>query len=587
MFSSVLIANRGEIAVRIARTARRMGLRTIAVYSEADARALHVRVCDEAIAIGPAAAAESYLAIDKLIAAARHAKADCIHPGYGFLAENAAFATACAAAGVVFVGPPPAAISAMGLKDHAKALMQKAGVPVVPGYHGKQQDADFLKRKAYETGYPVLIKAVAGGGGKGMRRVDKHSEFDAALAGAVREASAAFGDPRVLIEKYVAAPRHIEIQVFADQHGNVIHLNERDCSLQRRHQKVIEESPAPGMTAELRAAMGGAAVEAARAVGYTGAGTVEFIAAGARGLTPDGFWFMEMNTRLQVEHPVTEETTGFDLVEWQFRVAAGERLPVTQAQVPLDGHAVEARLYAEDPDRSFLPSTGKLLALDLPTGEGIRVDSGMATGDEMTRFYDPLIAKVIARAPTREAALDRLAAALERTLVAGIRCNVGLLAALARADGFRNGNFDTGFVERMLAGRGEPGLDRAAVAAGAAHLVARDVPQAGDGDASAWASPWDAQDGFQLSGPRETALPLDADGEAVDATVSYRGGAAAVTVDAIAPAPDARVIDGDGAAYVLRHGRQTVVRLRALDPFDAAHEGGGGRVIAPMHGKVI
>src|SRR5580658_1810241 len=560
MFRSVLIANRGEIACRIARTAKRLGLRTIAVYSAADAGALHVRSCDEAYFIGGAEPRDSYLSVENLIAVARQARAECIHPGYGFLSENADFAEACEKAGIVFVGPPAAAIRAMGLKDRAKTLMEKAGVPVVPGFHGERQDVKFLKEKAYEIGYPVLIKPAAGGGGRGMRRVDKHADFEIALEGAIRESQSAFGSGRVLIEKYVAAPRHIEIQVFADRHGNVIHLNERDCSLQRRHQKVIEEAPAPGMTAELRATMGAAAVEAARAVGYEGAGTVEFIADGARGLTPDGFWFMEMNTRLQVEHPVTEETTGFDLVEWQFRVAAGEKLPVTQAQVPLDGHAVEARLYAEDPDHGFLPSTGKLLALDLPAGEGIRVDSGMATGDAMTRFYDPLIAKVIARAPTREAALDRLAAALDRTVVAGIRCNVGLLAALARADGFRNGNFDTGFVERMLAGRGEPGLDRAAVAAGAAHLVARDVPQAGDGDASAWVSPWDAQDGFQLSGPRETALPLDADGEAVDATVSYRGGAAAVTVDAIAPAPDARVIDGDGAAYVLRHGRQTVVR---------------------------
>ncbi|HLH91814.1 MAG TPA: biotin carboxylase N-terminal domain-containing protein [Xanthobacteraceae bacterium] len=588
MFSSVLIANRGEIAVRIARTARRMGLRTIAVYSDADAGALHARVCDEAIAIGPAPAAESYLAIDKLIAAAQRAKADCIHPGYGFLAENAAFASACAAAGIVFVGPPPAAIGAMGLKDRAKALMQKAGVPVVPGYHGERQDIEFLKRKAYETGYPVLIKAVAGGGGKGMRRVDKHSEFEAALAGAVREAAAAFGDPRVLIEKYVASPRHIEIQVFADRHGNVIHLNERDCSLQRRHQKVIEEAPAPGMTAELRAVMGAAAVEAARAVGYEGAGTVEFIADGARGLRADGFWFMEMNTRLQVEHPVTEETTGFDLVEWQFRVASGERLPIAQAQVPLDGHAVEARLYAEDPDRGFLPSTGKLLAIELPSGAGIRVDAGLAAGDAMTRFYDPLIAKMIAHAPTRVAALDRLAAALERTLVAGIRTNVGLLAALARADGFRSGQFDTGFVERLLAERSAtPGLDRAAVAAGAAHLLAGDAAPPIDPDVSDWASPWDAQDGFQLSGPREITLPLDVDGSALTAAIAYRGGAAAVTVDGIAPASDARVIDGEGAAYVLRHGRQTIVRRRAIDPFDAAHAGEGGRVTAPMHGKVI
>ncbi len=589
MFSSVLIANRGEIAVRIARTARRMGLRTIAVYSEADARALHVRACDEAIAIGPAPAAESYLAIDRLIAAAKGAGADCIHPGYGFLAENAAFATACAAAGIVFVGPPPAAISAMGLKDRAKSLMQKAGVPVVPGYHGERQDPDFLKRKAYETGYPVLIKAVAGGGGKGMRRVDKHSEFDDALAGAVREATSAFGDPRVLIEKYVTAPRHIEIQVFADRHGNVIHLNERDCSLQRRHQKVIEEAPAPGMTAELRAAMGAAAVEAARAVGYEGAGTVEFIADGARGLRPDGFWFMEMNTRLQVEHPVTEETTGFDLVEWQFRVASGEPLPVTQEHVPLHGHAIEARLYAEDPDRGFLPSTGTLVALELPHGDAIRVDSGVGAGDQVTPYYDPMIAKLIARASTREAALDRLADALDRTIVAGIRSNVGLLAALARAPDFRSGKFDTGFVERMLqASGGAPqGLDPAAAAAGAALFVAHGAAIAADEDAAPWISPWDAQDGFQLSGRRESALPLEVDGVPIDATVTYREGGAAVTVDGTAPALDARVIDGGEAAYVLRHGRQTVVRLRALDPFDAAHAGEGGRVTAPMHGKVI
>src|SRR5215472_11962066 len=363
MFSSVLIANRGEIAVRIARTARRIGLRTIAVCSEADAQALHVRACDEAYQIGPAPARESYLAADRLIAAARQAGAGCIHPGYGFLSENADFAEACAAADIVFVGPPPAAIRAMGAKDRAKELMARAGVPVVPGYHGERQDAAFLRQKAYELGYPVLIKAVAGGGGRGMRRVDKHSEFETALAGAMREAEAAFGDARVLIEKFVATPRHIEFQIFADRHGNVIHLHERDCSLQRRHQKVIEEVPAPGMTAALRAAMGRVAVDAARAVGYVGAGTVEFIADATQGLRPDGFWFMEMNTRLQVEHPVTEAVTGFDLVEWQFRVAAGEALKFGQDEVPLDGHAVEARIYAEDPQRSFLPSTGRILAL--------------------------------------------------------------------------------------------------------------------------------------------------------------------------------------------------------------------------------
>ena len=586
MFHSVLIANRGEIAVRIARTARRLGLHTIAVYSDADAHALHVRSCDEAYAIGPAPARDSYLAIDRVISAARAAKADCIHPGYGFLSENAAFAEACAAAGIAFVGPPPAAIRAMGLKDRAKTLMAKAGVPVVPGYHGDHQDATFLRQKAYELGYPVLIKAVAGGGGKGLRRVDKHSEVEAALAGAVREATAAFGDGRVLIEKYVAAPRHIEIQVFADRHGNVIHLGERDCSLQRRHQKVIEEAPAPGMTAELRAAMGRAAVEAARAVGYEGAGTVEFIVDGARGLRPDGFWFMEMNTRLQVEHPATEAITGLDLVEWQLRVAAGEALPLTQEQVTLDGHAVEARLYAEDPARGFLPSTGKFVALTLPAGAGIRVDAGVAAGDEMTRFYDPMIAKVIAHAATREGALTRLAAALDTTVVAGVRSNVGFLAALARAADFRAGRFDTGFIERHLDTLAPPhGLDRAAAATGAAHLLARQSSRIAE--TAEAPSPWDAGDGFQLSGPRELALPLDVGGERVTATVSYRTGAAAVTIDGEAPAPDAVVADGGDAIYVMRHGQQTMIRLAALGALDAAHAGEGGRVVAPMHGKVI
>src|ERR1043166_308780 len=415
MFSSVLIANRGEIAVRVARTARRLGMRVIAVYSEADARALHVRIADEAYLIGPPPARESYLVVDKIIEAAALSHADCIHPGYGFLSENAQFAQSCADAGVVFVGPPPAAIRAMGLKDQAKALMEKAGVPVVPGYHGERQDAKFLKEKAYEIGYPVLIKAVAGGGGKGMRRVDKHAEFDAALEGAAREAQSAFGDPRVLIEKYVTAPRHVEIQVFADRHGNVIHLNERDCSLQRRHQKVIEEAPAPGMTEAVRAAMGRAATEAARAVGYEGAGTVEFIADGAQGLRPNGFWFMEMNTRLQVEHPVTEAITGLDLVELQFRVAAGEELPLAQAEVRIDGHAAEARLYAEDPERNFLPSTGKLATLEFPSGEGVRIDTGVEQGSVVSPWYDPMIAKVIAHGRDRTEAEARLAGALGET----------------------------------------------------------------------------------------------------------------------------------------------------------------------------
>ncbi|HUD89126.1 MAG TPA: biotin carboxylase N-terminal domain-containing protein, partial [Xanthobacteraceae bacterium] len=391
MFGSVLIANRGEIACRIARTAKRLGLRTIAVYSAADAHAPHTKLCDEAHELGPAEPRESYLSIERLIEVARQAGAACIHPGYGFLSENADFVDACEKAGIAFIGPPAAAIRAMGLKDRAKTLMEKAGVPVVPGYHGERQDAKFLKEKAYEIGYPVLIKPAAGGGGRGLRRVDKHAEFEAALEGAIREGEAAFGDSRVLIEKYVAAPRHVEFQVFADRHGNVIHLGERDCSLQRRHQKVVEEAPAPGMMPELRAQMGAAAVEAARAVGYVGAGTVEFIADGTRGLRADAFWFIEMNTRLQVEHPVTEAVTGLDLVEWQFRVAAGETLPLQQPQVRIDGHAVEARLYAEDPETGFLPSTGRIVALELP--DDVRVDSGVEAGGEVTPFYDAMIAK--------------------------------------------------------------------------------------------------------------------------------------------------------------------------------------------------
>src|ERR1700689_5433474 len=471
MFKSVFIANRGEIACRIARTATRLGMRTIAVYSAADAHALHRRLCDESYFIGGAEPRESYLSIEKLIEAAKRADAECVHPGYGFLSESADFAEACARAGLVFVGPPPVAIRAMGLKDHAKALMQKAGVPVVPGYHGERQEPGFLKEQADAIGYPVLIKPAAGGGGRGMRRVDQGADFADALAAAVRETASAFGSSRVLIEKYVAAPRHIEIQVFADQHGNVIHLGERDCSLQRRHQKVIEEAPAPGMTPDLRARMGTAAVEAAKAVGYRGAGTVEFVADGTRGLRADAFWFIEMNTRLQVEHPVTEEITGLDLVEWQFRVAAGERLPLTQKQISIDGHAIEARVYAEDPEHGFLPSTGKIVALELP--RNIRVDSGIEAGGTVTPYYDAMVAKLIAHAPTREAALDRLPAAARRTGIAGPRSNVAFLAALTRTSEFRQGKVDTGFIDRNLAPLGAVPrkADFAAAALGVVNLL--------------------------------------------------------------------------------------------------------------------
>jgi 3-methylcrotonyl-CoA carboxylase alpha subunit len=590
MFRSVLIANRGEIACRIARTAKRLGMRTVAVYSQADTGALHTRLCDEAYLIGAAEPRASYLSIERLIAAAKKSAAQCIHPGYGFLSENADFAEACAQAGIVFIGPPPEAIRAMGLKDRAKSLMEKARVPVVPGYHGDRQDAKFLKEKAYEVGYPVLIKPAAGGGGRGMRRVDKHADFETALEGAIRESQSAFGSSRVLIEKLIASPRHIEVQVFADNHGNAVHLGERDCSLQRRHQKVIEEAPAPGMTADLRAQIGAAAVEAARAVGYRGAGTVEFVADGTKGLRADAFWFIEMNTRLQVEHPVTEEVTGLDLVEWQFRVAAGEKLPLAQPQIRIGGHAIEARVYAEDPEHGFLPSTGKIVALQLPNE--IRVDSGVEAGGEVTPYYDAMIAKLIAHAPTREAALDRLATALDHTLVAGVRSNVAFLASLCRADAFRQGNADTGFIDRDLAKLGavpQP-RDNAAAALGVARLIdaaraAEAVPA--EGDASEPSSPWAAHDGFQLGGTRSTVLPVVVDGENVSATVSYTSTGAQVAVDGAAPAGDAKVFLAAHDAYVWRNLRQTRVRIAEFSVARADAGAGDGVLKAPMHGRVL
>ena len=598
MFNSVLIANRGEIACRIARTAKRLGLRRIGVYSAADARALHRRLCDEAYFIGPAEPRESYLSIERLIEVAKKAGAECVHPGYGFLSESAEFAEACEQAGLVFVGPPAGAIRAMGLKDRAKALMEKAGVPIVPGYHGERQDTDFLEKKADAMGYPVLIKPVAGGGGRGLRRVDKKADFKNALEGAVREVAAAFGSGRVLIEKYIAAPRHVEIQVFADGHGNIVHLGERDCSLQRRHQKVIEETPAPGMTPQLRAQMGAAAVEAARAVAYRGAGTVEFVADGTKGLRADGFWFIEMNTRLQVEHPVTEEVTGLDLVAWQFQVAAGEKLPLAQAEVQFDGHAIEARVYAEDPENDFLPSTGTIVGLDLP-GD-IRVESGVEAGGEVTPFYDPMIAKLIAHAPTRQEALDRLTDALDHTLVAGVRSNVAFLGALCRAPDFRKGKVDTGFIDRNLGALGAvpQGPDRAAAALGVARLLARAEMSEAFGDAGGksapprdggfqYNSPWAACDGFQLGGTRSIMVPVLIDGESADATVTYGKGGIEVTIDSTAPATDAKAFDAEEEVYVLRHGRQTRVRLKDVAAAAAEAGAGDGVVKAPMHGRVL
>ena len=497
MFTKILIANRGEIACRVMATARRLGIATVAVYSEADATARHVRLADEAWPIGPAPARESYLAIPKIIAAAKASGAQAIHPGYGFLSENAEFAAACAEAGLVFIGPPAAAIRAMGSKAAAKQLMQEAGVPLVPGYHGDDQDAALLAQQAGRIGYPVLIKASAGGGGKGMRVVERAEDFAAALEGAQREAASAFGDARVLIEKYLTQPRHIEIQVFADTHGGCLHLFERDCSVQRRHQKVLEEAPAPGMTPERRAAMGAAAVAAARAVGYVGAGTVEFIAEG------DDFYFMEMNTRLQVEHPVTEAITGLDLVEWQLRVAAGAPMPLGQDDIRLHGHAIEARIYAEDPARDFLPSVGLLRHLRQPAERpGIRVDTGVAAGDAITPYYDPMIAKLIAYGPDRATALRLLSGALAEYEVVGVQTNLDLLRAVATHPAFAAGGVDTGFIARHPKVLAPPPLgaadaDAVLAAAALSVLAPHRASPAPDTDPH---SPWSVGDAWRMNG---------------------------------------------------------------------------------------
>ncbi len=493
MLRSVLIANRGEIAVRVAATCRRLGVRTVAVFSDADAGAMHVAACDEAVRIGPAAAAESYLRGEAIVAAALATGAEAVHPGYGFLSENAGFAEAVGAAGLVWIGPPPAAIRAMGLKDAAKARMEAAGVPVVPGYHGAEQDPRFLAGCAAEIGYPVLIKARAGGGGKGMRLVERAEDFAEALESAAREAASSFGDGAVLVEKFVATPRHIEVQVFADAHGGAVHLFERDCSLQRRHQKVIEEAPAPGMTADMRAEMGAAAVRAAQAVGYVGAGTVEFIADASEGLRPDRFYFMEMNTRLQVEHPVTEAVCGVDLVEWQLRVASGEPLPLRQEALRLDGWAVEARLYAEDAAAGFLPATGRLRRLRLPSS--VRVDAGVREGDLVTPHYDPMVAKLVAHAPTREAAFARLASALDEVEAAGCVVNAGFLARLLRHGDVAAGRLDTGLIARAGAAlASDPAPEALEWALAAAAALGLGEAEAGAG------AVWAARDGWRAWG---------------------------------------------------------------------------------------
>ena len=497
MFGKILIANRGEIACRVMRTARRMGIRTVAVYSDADTDALHVRMADEACRIGPPPAAESYLNAAAILAAARATGAEAVHPGYGFLSENEDFAAACSAAGVIFIGPTPQAIAAMGDKAAAKRLMEKAGVPLVPGYHGEKQDAAFLEKEAARIGFPLLIKPSAGGGGKGMRVVRERQAFAAALEGARREAKSSFGDDRVLIERYLERPRHIEVQVFGDTHGRVVHLFERDCSVQRRHQKVLEEAPAPNFAK--RREIAEAAVAAAKAIAYTGAGTVEFIA------EQDGrFYFMEMNTRLQVEHPVTEMITGLDLVEWQLRVAAGEPLPLPQERLAISGHAIEARIYAEDPERDFLPATGRLVHLRFPTeSEGVRVDTGVRRGSVITPWYDPMIAKLIVHGADRNAALARLRSALAQVEVAGPATNVAFLGRVAASRAFGDAELDTGLIEKhraeLVPARGaapEPLLAAAAYAELAAEQSeARQRAQA-SGDPY---SPWYQVDGWRLN----------------------------------------------------------------------------------------
>ena len=508
----LLVANRGEIACRIIRTARRLGIRTVAVFSDADAHALHVEMADEAVRIGPPPVAESYLDASRILEAARRSGADAIHPGYGFLSENPDFVEAVEAAGLTFVGPSASAIRAMGLKDAAKRLMQEAGVPVVPGYHGDSQDPEVLAAEAERIGFPVLIKARAGGGGKGMRAVERAADFAEALAAARREGEAAFGDPHCLIEKLIGTPRHIEIQVFGDGHGNAVHLFERDCSLQRRHQKVIEEAPAPGMTEEMRAAMGAAAVAAAKAIGYAGAGTIEFIVDASDGLRPDRFWFMEMNTRLQVEHPVTEAITGLDLVELQLRVAAGDPLPFTQEDLVIDGHAVEARIYAEDPARGFLPATGRLTTLQMPReSAGVRIDTGVREGDRITPHYDPMIAKLIVHGADRNAALRRLKAALAETRIAGCVTNVAFLERLAGHADFAAGTVDTGLIGRHIDDLTRPPQRRPEARAIAA-LAALGRLQAALARPPEAADPFRDLEGFRAFGEaRQTARFSEAD----------------------------------------------------------------------------
>jgi len=611
VFKKILIANRGEIACRVAATARRLGIRTVAVYSDADADAKHVQACDEAVHIGGAAPRESYLRAERILEAARTTGAQAVHPGYGFLSENDAFAQACADAGIAFIGPPPAAIRAMGLKAQSKRLMEAAGVPLVPGYHGADQNPALLAAEAERIGYPVLVKASAGGGGKGMRVVERASDFDAALTSCQREAHASFGSDAVLVERYVQRPRHIEIQVFADAFGRCVYLFERDCSVQRRHQKVLEEAPAPGMTPERRAQMGAAAVAAARAVGYVGAGTVEFIA------EPDGrFYFMEMNTRLQVEHPVTEAITGLDLVEWQLRVAAGEPLPLAQEDLRIHGHAIEARICAENPESNFLPATGTLQVFRTPPGvtferapeggpavrPGVRIDAGVREGDAISPYYDSMIAKLIVWGATREQALARLDAALADTHIVGLHTNVAFLRRCAATRSFARADLDTALIERERAVLfGQPGLPLPLAAAGviARELAAERLLETTD--------PWSRRDGWRLHGAALRRFDLALGGEHhIVRLERHHDGAQWLTVGgeriAFSAASDGLerhevrldgrrhrlVVYATGERFTVFAADGSAV-VDEFDPIAHAGEGAGegGRLAAPMPGKVV
>lgn len=602
MFQSLLIANRGEIACRIIRTARRIGLRSIAVFSDADEAAQHVQMADEAIHIGAAPARESYLNISAIMAAAKRAGAEAIHPGYGFLSENPAFAEACAAAGIIFVGPSAAAMRAMGSKGSAKALMEKAGVPLLPGYHGAEQDSAFLEGEAKRIGFPLVIKAVAGGGGRGMRVVRAAADFADALQSARQEGASAFGDDRVLIERYLERPRHIEVQVFGDSHGDAVHLFERDCSAQRRHQKVIEEAPAPGISAEMRDAMGAAAVAAAKAVQYQGAGTVEFIA------QDGGFYFLEMNTRLQVEHPVTEAITGFDLVEWQLRVAAGERLPLRQEDIRAQGHAMELRLYAEDPARDFAPSIGALQVFRL-SEQGLRIDSGFVAGDRISIHYDAMVAKMIAHAPTRAEAIARLRAGLAHSDIIGVAHNLDMLDRILAHPDFASGTIDTGFIgrnaETLLTPKLKPSPQVLALAALGVLTLEEAAAHAHAAASADPHSPWHATDHWWVNTRPTRVFEFHHEDEthavtlapAADGWRISTGGAAITAGHAKLEAGSVHaLLDGmrlsasihrGGETISLRHAGQSW-RFVLPDPIARAgeEEGGDDRLIAPLPGQV-